>query len=129
MSQNSPFYAAWQSAIEEAFLRRAELSATEIESTLRPLVEQVLAEIERGHLRIAQQQENGEWHVNEWLKKAVLLSFRVNDSELMDATPAPFWDKVPMRFADFDDVAFRELGARVVPGAVVRRGAHIGRDV
>src|SRR5690606_1179466 len=57
------------------------------------------------------------------------LSFRLHDSEVMEAAPAPYFDKVPMRFADYDADMFRELGARVVPGAVVRRGAHVGRDV
>jgi 2,3,4,5-tetrahydropyridine-2-carboxylate N-succinyltransferase len=64
---------------------------------------------------------------NEWLKKAVLLYFRCNDMRLMESHPAPFWDKVPLRFAGADEHAFREVGARMVPGAVVRRGAHLAR--
>lgn len=59
--------------------------------------------------------------MNTWLKKAVLLSFRLRDSGVMEAAPAPFWDKVPLRFAGSDDSDFRAVGARVVPGAVVRR--------
>ena len=118
---------SWREAIERAWERRAELSSMEIDKELRPLVDAVLVEVESGALRIAEPAESG-WQVNEWLKKAVLLSFRVNDSAVMDAAPAPYWDKVPLRFAGFDAAAFRSLGARVVPGAVVRRGAHVGRD-
>ena len=123
----NPHHPAWRQAIESAWERRAALASEEIED-VRPLVDAVLGDIERGALRIAEPSASG-WRVNEWLKKAVLLSFRVNDSALMDAAPAPYWDKVPLRFAGFDEAAFRGVGARVVPGAVVRRGAHVGRDV
>ena len=88
-----------------------------------------MAALEAGVLRVAEPVAPGQWQVNQWLKKAVLLYFRVNDMQLIDAEPAPFWDKVPARFAGFDEAEFRQLGARVVPGAVVRRGAHLGRDV
>ena len=115
--------------IEGAFARRASLTSDEIEGSTRPAVEQVMEGLESGELRIAEPDGNGGWKVNEWLKKAVLLFFRTQEMELVEADPAPFWDKVPARFADFDEPAFRELGARVVPGAIVRRGAHIGRDV
>ncbi len=120
---------ARRAAIEDAFERRAQLAPQEIQESLRPAVAAVLDGIERGQLRIAEPVEGGGWRVNEWLKKAVLLSFRLHDSEVMDAAPAPFWDKVPLRFAGFDAEGFRQVGARIVPGAVVRRGAHIGRDV
>lgn len=128
MALNSSQSAQWRSTIESAWERRADLCREEIEAQLRPTVEAVLDEIESGRLRIAEP-VNGGWQVNAWLKKAVLLSFRVNDNAVMAAEPAPFWDKVPLRFSGFDEAAFRALGARVVPGAVVRRGAHIGRDV
>lgn len=120
--------AVWRDVIEAAWERRAELGQDEIEA-LKPSVEAVLDQVEQGVLRIAEPCADGGWTVNQWLKKAVLLSFRVRDSERIEATPAPFWDKVPLRFADFGADAFRAVGARVVPGAVVRRGAHIGRDV
>jgi 2,3,4,5-tetrahydropyridine-2,6-dicarboxylate N-succinyltransferase len=118
-----------QAIIESAFERRAELTAAEIDGSTRPAVEQVVAGLERGEFRVAEPDGDGGWHVNQWLKKAVLLYFRVNDMQVMDAAPAPYWDKVPLRFADHDAEAFRAVGARVVPGAVVRRGAHLGRDV
>ncbi len=115
--------------IESAFERRATLTSTEIEGSTAPVVEHVIAALEAGDARVAEPDGKGGWKVNEWLKKAVLLYFRCNDMELMEGAPAPYWDKVPARFADFDENAFREVGARIVPGAVVRRGAHLGKDV
>jgi 2,3,4,5-tetrahydropyridine-2-carboxylate N-succinyltransferase len=118
-----------QHIIEAAWHRRAELSPTNAGAELSGVVGQVLDGLESGVLRVAEPDGNGGWRVNEWLKKAVLLSFRINGNVVMDAAPAPCYDKVPLRFADFDAARFREVGARVVPGAVVRRGAHIARDV
>ncbi|MGV8941710.1 MAG: 2,3,4,5-tetrahydropyridine-2,6-dicarboxylate N-succinyltransferase [Lysobacter sp.] len=115
--------------IEGAFDRRGTLTPEEVEGSTRPTVERVIDGIESGEFRVAEPDGNGGWKVNEWLKKAVLLYFRTQEMELVDAYPAPFWDKIPARFGDFDEAAFRQLGARVVPGAIVRRGAHIGRDV
>jgi 2,3,4,5-tetrahydropyridine-2-carboxylate N-succinyltransferase len=124
-----PVLADLQPIIESAFERRASLSEAEIEGSLREIVETVVGGLEEGRLRVAEPNSDGTWRVNEWLKKAVLLYFRCNDMALVEAEPAPFWDKVPLRFEGFDAADFREVGARVVPGAVVRRGAHIGRDV
>jgi len=115
--------------IEDAFERRATLTAAEIDGSTRPAVEQAIELLEAGKLRVAEPDKRGDWQVNEWLKKAVLLYFRCNDMQIMDGAPGPYWDKVPTRFEDFDEAEFRELGARIVPGAVVRRGAHIGKDV
>lgn len=115
--------------IEGAFERRTTLTPEELDGSTRPTVERVIAAIESGELRVAEPDGNGGWKVNEWLKKAVLLYFRTQDMEVVEGYPAPFWDKIPARFGDFDEAAFRQLGARVVPGAIVRRGAHIGKDV
>jgi len=117
-----------QPIIDAAFERRASLDAATVDAATRDAVERCIDGLERGELRVAEPQGDG-WHVNEWLKKAVLLYFRVNDMRLMDGQPAPFWDKVPARFEAANEAAFREVGARVVPGAIVRRGAHLGRDV
>ncbi|MDV5980187.1 MAG: 2,3,4,5-tetrahydropyridine-2,6-dicarboxylate N-succinyltransferase [Lysobacter sp.] len=105
------------------------LTPEEMEGSTRPTVERVIEGIENGEFRVAEPDGNGGWTVNEWLKKAVLLYFRTQDMEVVESYPAPFWDKIPARFAEFDEPAFRQLGARVVPGAIVRRGAHIGKDV
>ncbi|MDR6992825.1 2,3,4,5-tetrahydropyridine-2,6-dicarboxylate N-succinyltransferase [Luteimonas sp. 3794] len=120
---------ALQTTIEDAFARRAELTAAEICDAVKPAVEQAMQGLESGELRVAEPDGNGGWQVNEWLKKAVLLYFRTNDMALVDAQPAPFWDKVEARFAGFDEAKFKAAGVRVVPGAAVRRGTYFGRDV
>ena len=115
--------------IESAWERRAALTPEEIEGATKPAVDRVIEGLEKGDLRVAEPDGKGGWTVNEWLKKAVLLYFRTQEMELVESYPAPFWDKVPARFAEFDEADFRKLGARVVPGAVVRAGSHIGKDV
>src|SRR5688500_1708834 len=115
--------------IESAWERRTTLTPDEIDGSTRPTVEHVIDGLESGEFRVAEPDGKGGWAVNEWLKKAVLLYFRVNEMQLVDAQPAPFWDKVPARFEGFGENDFRKLGARVVPGAIARRGAHIGKDV
>ena len=114
--------------IEDAFERRGSLTNEEINSAVKPAVVQVMSLLESGQARVAEPIASG-WQVNEWLKKAVLLYFRCNDMQVMGGAPGPYFDKVPTRFEGFDDAAFRALGVRVVPGAVVRRGAHVGKDV
>ena len=128
MARKKPDTEQLQAIVEGAFERRATLSAAEIDGSTRPAVEEVIGLLEAGRLRVAEPVKGG-WQVNQWLKKAVLLYFRVNDMQLVEAYPAPFWDKVPQRFQGFDEADFREVGARVVPGAVVRAGSHIGKDV
>ena len=118
-----------KSTIESAFERRAELTPAEIEGSTRDVVERAVSGLESGALRVAEPDGQGGWKVNEWLKKAVLLYFRINEMQLVDAQPAPFWDKVEARFSGFDEAKFRAAGVRVVPGAVVRRGSYLGRDV
>ena len=126
---SSPHIDSLRNTLEDAWERRTDLQADEIASRVRPAVDQAIAGLEQGTLRVAEPDGNGGWQVNQWLKKAVLLYFRTQDMALMDAVPAPFWDKVPARFAGFDEAAFRAAGVRVVPGAVVRAGSHIGKDV
>ena len=115
--------------IDSAWERRAMLTPEELEGSTRPTVERVIEGLESGVFRVAEPDGKGGWSVNEWLKKAVLLYFRTQEMELIEAEPAPFWDRIPARFADFDESMFRKLGARVVPGAVVRRGSFLGKDV
>jgi 2,3,4,5-tetrahydropyridine-2-carboxylate N-succinyltransferase len=103
-------------------------SATQGE--VRDAVETALAGLDDGSLRVAEKLD-GAWHVNQWLKKAVLLSFRLNDNVLVDggAAGAPAYDKVPSKFAGWGENRFRDAGFRVVPGAVARRGSFIGKNV
>ncbi|HOV95759.1 MAG TPA: 2,3,4,5-tetrahydropyridine-2,6-dicarboxylate N-succinyltransferase [Thermomonas sp.] len=126
---SSPHIDSLRSTLEDAWERRTDLSADEIASRVRPAVDQAISGLEQGVLRVAEPDGKGGWQVNQWLKKAVLLYFRTQEMGVIDAAPAPFWDKVPSRFAGFDEAAFRAAGVRVVPGAVVRAGSHIGKDV
>jgi 2,3,4,5-tetrahydropyridine-2-carboxylate N-succinyltransferase len=115
--------------IDSAWERRATLTPDEMDGSTRPTVERVIDGLESGEFRVAEPDGKGGWTVNEWLKKAVLLYFRTRDMQLIPSQPAPFWDKIPMRFAGYDEAKFRKLGVRVLPGTVVRRGTYLGRDV
>jgi 2,3,4,5-tetrahydropyridine-2-carboxylate N-succinyltransferase len=113
-------------AIEEAWEIREHINA---KHDVRHAVADALALLDSGEARVAQPDGNGGWQVNQWLKKAVLLSFRINDNRVMDggAAGAPAYDKVPLKFAGWGEDRFKDAGFRVVPGAVVRRGAHISK--
>src|SRR6201991_3454432 len=117
-----------ESLIDDAFERRADLTQNEIEGSLREAVDQVLNLLESGERRVAEPDGKGGWTVNAWLKKAVLLYFRMNGNRVMDGGPSSAFDKVPLRFSTGDAIEYANLGARVVPGALVRRGAHIAKD-
>lgn len=97
---------------------------------VRDAVEQALAMLDSGAARVAEPDGEG-WRVNQWLKKAVLLSFRLNDNSLIAGAPggANWWDKVPSKFAGWDEAAYRAAGFRSVPGAVVRAGSFVGKSV
>ena len=116
-----------QSAIEAAWERRADV--TPASHDVREPVDAALELLDAGRARVAEPDGNGGWHVNQWLKQAVLLSFRLNDNVLIDggAAGAPAFDKVPSKFAGWGENRFRDAGFRVVPGAVARRGAFIGK--
>ena len=114
--------------IDDAFERRNALSQSEIETHLRPALAQVMELLEAGEQRVAEPDGQGGWKVNQWLKKAVLLYFRINGNRVVDGGPALAFDKVPLRFGHGNDAELEMLGARVVPGALVRRGAHIAKD-
>ncbi|MGM0630730.1 MAG: 2,3,4,5-tetrahydropyridine-2,6-dicarboxylate N-succinyltransferase [Pseudomonadota bacterium] len=114
--------------IIDAFEQRDQINARTENDDLREAVRYVIDEIDRGELRVAEK-ISGEWVVHQWLKKAVLLSFRLNDNDLIEGGETRFWDKVPAKFADYDSARFRAEGMRVVPPAMVRKGAFIGRNV
>lgn len=115
--------------IEAAFERRDSLSQQDIDNGVRPDVESVLNLLQSGEQRVAAPDGQGGWQVNTWLKKAVLLYFRIQSNQVVDGGPAQAFDKVPLRFSSGDNSELQNLGARVVPGALVRRGAHIAHDV
>ena len=119
--------AALQATIDAAWVERGSLSPDSAGGELRAAIAACMDGLEAGELRVAEPTNSG-WQVNEWLKKAVLLSFRVHANRVVEGGPAHWYDKVPLRWSGGrDDI--RELGARVVPPATVRRGAHVGRDV
>ncbi len=115
---------ALQQPIEELWEQRETLSSA-TKGKARDAVEAALDALDSGAERVAERTSNG-WQVNQWLKKAVLLSFRLTDSSAMEGPGgAPVWDKVPLKFAGWGENRFREAGFRAVPGAVVRRSAYI----
>ncbi|WP_341208295.1 2,3,4,5-tetrahydropyridine-2,6-dicarboxylate N-succinyltransferase [uncultured Sphingomonas sp.] len=114
--------------IDAAWENRAELGLT-TGGEVRVAVDRALALLDAGQARVAEPDGNGGWRVNQWLKKAVLLSFRLNDNALIDNGPgAGHWfDKVPSKFSGWSEAEFRSAGFRAVPGSVVRRGAFVGK--
>ncbi|GGW51411.1 2,3,4,5-tetrahydropyridine-2,6-dicarboxylate N-succinyltransferase [Alishewanella tabrizica] len=114
--------------IETAFEQRADITPKTASAELKQAVEQVLTMLDNGSARVAEKIA-GEWVVHQWLKKAVLLSFRINDNEVMDGAENRFFDKVPMKYAAYTDAQFRADGVRIVPPAAVRRGSYIGKNV
>ncbi len=123
---SSPSSAPLQSTIDLAWESRAEISAINAPA-VREAVEQVIADLNAGRIRVAEKRGVGDWHVNQWIKKAVLLSFRLNDNHVMRAGDLGFFDKVKTKFAHMDEAAMRASGVRVVPPAVARRGSYIAK--
>ena len=119
--------ASLQSTIESAWDDRASLGPGG-NAEIRAAVETVIADLDAGRLRVAERQGVGRWTVNQWVKKAVLLSFRLADNRRVRAGELSFYDKVPTKFADADDEALRAAGVRVVPPAVARRGSFIAKN-
>jgi len=117
-----------QSIIDQAWEARANLGTVNTPE-LREAVEHVIADLNKGRLRVAERQGVGQWGVNQWVKKAVLLSFRLNENKIMRAGDLGFFDKVQTKFAHLDEAQMRATGVRVVPPAVARRGSYIARNV
>ncbi|MEI2415030.1 2,3,4,5-tetrahydropyridine-2,6-dicarboxylate N-succinyltransferase [Orrella sp. JC864] len=117
-----------QSTIEQAWENRAEISAAGCDAAVREAVEYTLHALDEGRLRVADKQ-SGQWVVHQWIKKAVLLSFRIQDNQVMGQAPLQFYDKVALKFSDYGETAFKTGGYRVVPPATARYGSFIGRNV
>lgn len=118
-----------KSTIETAWEQRETLSPTTAPTELKQAVEDCLDGLETGAMRVAEPLgPPGEWKVNQWLKKAVLLSFRLHENEVMEAGFTRFFDKLPLRWGHGSHNPIEQVGARIVPPATVRRGAHIGHD-
>ncbi len=118
-----------QPLIDLAWESRAQLSPTNADPKIREAVEAVIADLNKGRIRVAERQGVGQWTVNQWVKKAVLLSFRLNDNQPMRAGDLGFFDKVQTKFAHLDEAQMRATGVRVVPPAVARRGSYVAKNV
>ena len=119
-----------ETAIETAWDARDTITpATTGEA--RDAIEDTLSALDSGALRVAERQDNGDWRVNQWAKKAVLLSFRLNDMAIIEGGPgkAGWWDKIPSKFDGWDESQWRAAGFRAVPGSIVRRSAFIAKGV
>jgi len=116
--------------IDDAFERRSDVGPS-TDGPVRAAVEAALDLLDRGQARVAERGDDGSWRVNQWLKKAVLLSFRLNDMSVIGSGPgqAAWWDKVASKFEGWNDARFREAGFRAVPNCVVRRSAYIAPGV
>ncbi|MFC0279630.1 2,3,4,5-tetrahydropyridine-2,6-dicarboxylate N-succinyltransferase [Falsigemmobacter intermedius] len=122
--------AALETAIEAAWDARDTLNPAS-KGEARDAIEATLEALDNGSLRVAERQADGNWHVNQWAKKAVLLGFRIKDMEPLTGGPQDsfFWDKVDTKFKGWGENRWKEAGFRAVPGAIVRRSAHIGKGV
>ncbi len=118
-----------QTVIEAAWEDRANISVASAPAEVRDAVEHVLNELDTGRLRVATREGVGQWTTHQWIKKAVLLSFRLKDNEIVQSGDLGFYDKVPTKFAGMSAEAMKATGVRVVPPAVARRGSFQGKGV
>ncbi len=118
-----------ESIIEAAFEDRANINPANASSEIKETVASVISDLDQGKLRVASRiGETQEWETHQWLKKTVLLSFRLEDNRLLDDGVTRYFDKVPPKFANYSEEDFKAGGFRVVPNAIVRRGSHIGKN-
>jgi len=118
-----------QAIIEDAFERRADINPSNVSNEIKDAVFSVIADLDSGKLRVASRKgDSQEWETHQWLKKAVLLSFRLEENVLLDGGCTKYFDKVPPKFADYTEEDFKAGGFRVVPNAIVRRGSFIGKN-
>ena len=116
------------SAIESAWKERNELTQNRAEPSVQHAIKETINQLDSGQLRVASR-ENGQWVVNEWLKKAVLLYMLTSKNQLIEAGYTRFFDKIPLKYENYDAAVFTESGTRVVPDALVRRGAYVAPNV
>lgn len=114
--------------IEQAYERRTEITPKNVDPVTRVAIEQTIEKLDSGEIRVAEK-VNDEWVVNQWVKKAVLLYFRINENTVTESAGNCYYDKVPLKFADYTAERFKAEGIRAVPGSIVRKGAYISKDV
>lgn len=117
-----------QTIIEDAWNHRADITPDNVADDVRNAVNEVIALLDCGEARVAEPVADG-WQVNQWLKKAVLLSFRIQNNKMISSPDARYYDKVPGKFDDYTEQNFKQGGFRVVPPAAVRRGVYIAKNV
>jgi len=117
-----------QSIIEQAFENRQQIQPDNVSAEILSAVTQTLEKLDNGSLRVAEPAKQG-WQVNEWAKKAVLLSFRIRDNQKIDAGHTNYFDKVPLKYANTTEQEFNQMGVRVVPQAIVRNGCFVNKNV
>jgi 2,3,4,5-tetrahydropyridine-2-carboxylate N-succinyltransferase len=117
-----------QAVIEEAFVKRTELTPRNVPTHVKDAVDDVISQLDKGSLRVAEKKD-GSWQVNQWVKKAVLLYFCIEDSNFIKGGFTNYYDKVPSKFADMNSRDFRAGGVRVVPPAAARRGSYLAPGV
>ena len=120
-------HALLRALVERSFEERDALTPANAPRELQAALDQCLALLGSGRARVAEPADGG-WQVNEWLRKAVLLHFRTHDNALIEAGAFRFFDKLPLKYGAYDTASFRADGTRIVPGAIVRAGAHVARD-
>ena len=118
-----------QTILDNAWEDRANISMTTASQEVLDAVEHVISQLNSGHLRVATREAVGQWTVHQWIKKAVLLSFRLKDNELIKSGDLGFYDKVPTKFSGMTEAGMKATGIRVVPPAVARRGSYLGKGV
>lgn len=116
-----------QTLIEAAFERRQEISPSRADAATREAVLAAIEMLDQGQVRVAEKRD-GQWVVNQWLKKAVLLYFRLHDNTVIEGAETRYYDKVPPKFAQYDAARFQAQAARIVPPAMARKGAYIARN-
>ena len=121
-------HSALQAIIESAFDNRDSITPNTVSAEIKQAVEQALELLDKGQARVAEKL-SGEWVVHQWLKKAVLLSFRIWDNQVMDGAETRFYDKVDNKFASYTEQDFKDGGMRVVPPATARKGSYVGKNV
>ena len=118
-----------QQIIESAFERRAEITPRTVDAKLKEAINTVIDQLDQGKLRVSERQGVGQWITHQWIKKAVLLSFRMEDNFFIKGGFTNYFDTVPSKFADYNSRDFREGGFRVVPPAAARKGSYVAKNV
>ena len=127
---NAKYMSNLQSIIEDAFEKRAEINPENVSADIKDAINQTIEGLNKGELRVASRiGDTQNWETHQWIKKAVLLSFRIDNNYVMDSGYTNYYDKVPSKFAHYSEEDFKTAGFRVVPNAMARHGSFIGKNV